>query len=100
MFGIAFDLTVKITEANHPKGSASAAYSEIASTLAKFGFNRIQHSLYVCTNDDLANLFNAIQALKALSWMPVSVKDIRAFKLEQWSDFTPSFKALVPPAGP
>lgn len=37
----------------------------------------------------MANLFNAMNALKALDWTTKSVRDIRAFKIEQWSDFTP-----------
>ena len=36
----------------------------------------------------------AIQALKAQPWFPLSVKDIRAFRVEQWSDFTPIVKGL------
>ena len=40
----------------------------------------------------MANLFKAIAALKALSWFPSSVSDIRAFRVEQWSDFTPFIK--------
>jgi virulence-associated protein VapD len=27
-------------------------------------------------------------ALKALPWFPSSVRDIRAFRIEHWSDFT------------
>jgi len=38
--------------------------------------------------DDLANLFAAIMALKALPWFPASVRDLRAFKVEHWSDLT------------
>lgn len=40
----------------------------------------------------MAQLFMAIQALKALPWAPKSVRDIRAFRIEQWSDFTPIVK--------
>jgi virulence-associated protein VapD len=40
----------------------------------------------------MANLFQAIGALKALPWFPASVRDIRAFRIEQWSDFTPVMK--------
>jgi virulence-associated protein VapD len=36
----------------------------------------------------LANLFAAIMALKALRWLPAPMGDIRAFRVEQWSDFT------------
>jgi virulence-associated protein VapD len=44
--------------------------------------------LYLTDKDDLANLFAAIMALKRLPWFPGSVRDIRAFKVEHWSDFT------------
>ncbi|WP_281422315.1 hypothetical protein [Photorhabdus caribbeanensis] len=40
----------------------------------------------------MAQLFVAIQSLKAQSWFPPSVRDIRAFRIEQWSDFTPVVK--------
>ena len=36
----------------------------------------------------MANLFAAIMALKALPWLPQSMRDLRAFRVEQWSDFT------------
>ena len=50
--------------------------------------NGKQGSLFVTTNEDMANLFAALLALKALPWFPCSVRDIRAFRIEQWSDFT------------
>jgi len=91
MFAIAFDLVVAETEKCHPKG-VPQAYTEIGSTLYGFGFNRVQGSLYVSENEDMANLFKAIIALKALKWFPPSVRDIRAFRVEQWSDFTTLIK--------
>lgn len=36
----------------------------------------------------MARLFAAIMDLKTLPWFPASVRDIRAFRVEQWSDFT------------
>lgn len=92
MFAIAFDLTVADTEQHHPRG-VSQAYADIGATLGTFGFSRVQGSLYVTEKEDMANLFLAVQALKAQTWFPKSVRDIRAFKLEQWSDFTPVVKA-------
>jgi virulence-associated protein VapD len=92
MFAIAFDLVVVETAQNHPKGVAQA-YSDIGTTLANFGFNRVQGSLYATSSEDLANLFSAITALKALPWLPESVRDIRAFRVEQWSDFTNLIKS-------
>ena len=87
MFAIAFDLVVADTANHHPKGVAQA-YTDIASTIGRFGFERIQGSVYVTKDEDLANLFRAIMALKELPWFRKCVRDIRSFKIEQWSDFT------------
>jgi virulence-associated protein VapD len=92
MFAIAFDLVVAATLQNHPK-SVPQAYADIGGTLAGFGFERVQGSLYTTPSEDLANLFGAITALKALPWFPASVRDIRAFRVEQWSDFTTLVKS-------
>ena len=50
----------------------------------------------MCQNEDLANLTNAMTALKQLPWFPNSVRDIRAFRVEQWSDFTSFIKSPLP----
>ncbi len=88
MYAVAFDLVVKDTVANHPKADPAAAYRDIGSVLARHGFEWRQGSLDTVDNDDMANLFAAIIALKSLPWFAASVRDIRAFKVEQWSDFT------------
>jgi virulence-associated protein VapD len=44
--------------------------------------------VYLTDKDDMANLFAAIYALKKITWFKASVRDIRAFKVENWSDFT------------
>lgn len=87
MFAIAFDLVVAETAARHPKG-VSQAYADIGATLAQHGFARVQGSLYTTPTEDMAMLFAVIMALKALPWFPGSVRDLRAFRVEQWSDFT------------
>ena len=87
MFAIAFDLVVADAEEHHPRG-ATAAYADIGSTLGKFDFERIQGSVYVTETDDMANLFAALLALKRLPWFPLAVRDIRGFRIENWSDFT------------
>lgn len=92
MFAVAFDLVVAETEKHHPKG-VTQAYTDIRNVLTKRGFEWRQGSVYVTETEDLANLFLAIQDLKALTWFPHSVRDIRAFRIEQWSDFTPVVKS-------
>ena len=91
MFAIAFDLDTKDTKRAHPK-SVPQAYMDIARVLERFGFEWKQGSVYTCDNEDLANLFAAMTALKVLPWLPASVRDIRAFRVEQWSDFTSFIK--------
>lgn len=92
MFALAFDLDTNDTERSHPKG-VTQGYADIRTLLASFGFVWRQGSVYTCDNEHMANLFNAMYALKALSWFPASVRDIRAFRVEQWSDFTPTMKS-------
>jgi virulence-associated protein VapD len=80
------------TETRYPKGMTQT-YTEIGAVLAEQGFRRVQGSLYVTEDEDMATLFLAIQALRAKTWFPKSVRDIRAFRIEQWSDFTPVVKS-------
>ncbi len=92
MYAVAFDLVVAEAEKHHPK-SVSQAYADIGFTLNEHGFRRVQGSLYVTDNEDMANLFLAIQALRCRTWFSRSVRDIRAFRIEQWSDFTAIVKS-------
>ena len=90
MFAVAFDLSTEQTRQHFPR-SVSLAYAEIGSTLRRYGFTRSQGSVYVCDRENLANLTSAMVALKA-PWFPTCVRDIRAFRVEQWSDFTAFMK--------
>ena len=92
MYAVASDLVVADTEKYHPKGVAQA-YTEIGAVLAEYGFGRVQGSLYVTEDENMANLFLAVQALRSTTWFSKSVRDIRAFRIEQWSDFTPVVKS-------
>ena len=91
MFAIAFDLVVADTERHHPAG-VSQAYTDIKRTLAGFGFEGVQGSVYLTAKTDMGNLMAAILALKTLPWFAKSVRDVRGFKVEDWSDFTPIVK--------
>lgn len=92
MFAIAFDLDTKDTLRAHPKG-VTQAYEDIRMTLERHDFEWRQGSVYTCDNENLANLFQAMYALKELPWFAASVRDIRAFRVEQWSDFTRLIKS-------
>jgi len=44
-------------------------------------------------SDDLADLASATASLKVMSWLRLSVQDIRGFRIENWSGFAPSSTA-------
>ena len=66
------------------------AYDEIRKTMDKLGFNWVQGSLYLAreNKNSLTLVYKAIDKLKNIKWFKESVRDIRAFKVEDWSDFT------------
>ena len=64
------------------------AYYEIKILLRKFDFYNAQGSVYLTDKNDMSNLFAAIYELKKIKWFKESVRDIRAFRVEDWSDFT------------
>ena len=62
-------------------------------------FNRIffgEQKYFIPVNltekTDMANLFRAIDALKRIPWFQASVRDLRAFRVEDWSNFTDFIK--------
>ena len=91
MFAIAFDMVVSDLKKNYGE-PYNNAYFAIGIILRKYGFYNAQGSVYLTERDDMANLYRAIEALKNTTWFRDSVRDIRAFKVEDWSDFTPVFK--------
>ena len=87
MFAIAFDMDIKELRTTYGE-PYNNAYYEIKILLRKYDFYNTQGSVYLTDKDDMANLFAAIYALKKIVWFKASVRDIRAFKVENWSDFT------------
>ena len=92
MFAIAFDLLWNETKRTHPRG-VPQAYADIGAALNRYGFTRVQGSVYTSQHDSLVNVTLAMNGLKALPWFPTCVRDIRAFKVEHWSDFTDFIKS-------
>ncbi|MDA3817341.1 MAG: virulence protein [Prolixibacteraceae bacterium] len=87
MFAIAFDMVITDLKQHYGK-PYNNAYFEIKTELRKYEFYNTQGSVYLCENSDMANLFRAINALKKIDWFKNSVRDIRAFRVEDWSNFT------------
>ena len=91
MFAIAFDLDVAETTRLHPK-SVKQAYADIRKTLTAVDYEWVQGSVYVQKTGDLSTLYRAVASLRALPWFGGSVRDIRAFRVENYSDFTKLMK--------
>ncbi|MDR2065664.1 MAG: virulence protein [Prevotellaceae bacterium] len=87
MFAIAFDM-VAADLGKHYGEPYNNAYFEIKSTLREYNFYNTQGSVYLTEKNDMANLYRAIEALKKIDWFRKSVRDIRAFRVEDWSNFT------------
>ena len=87
MFAISFDMLISELK-EHYGEPYNNAYFEIAVLLEKFDFYRGQGSVYLSNKNDMANLLRAMNALKGTEWFRKSARDIRAFRIEDWSDFT------------
>lgn len=88
MFAISFDMKVDSLR-QHYGDPYNPAYYEIKNLMRKHGFSWVQGSVYIAFEGDMTNLYSAIEALKGIEWFRLSVRDIRAFRVEDWSNFTP-----------
>lgn len=89
LYAIAFDL--KIDDLKREYGEPyNRAYDEIRQELEMLGFEWTQGSVYINNGDknNLTVVYKAINKLSKIGWFKKSVRDIRAFKVEDWSDFT------------
>ena len=89
MYAIAFDMVIAELEQHYGR-PYNGAYEEIRAELKVFGFENTQGSVYLYQNGDngLAVVYKAINRLASIDWFKKSVRDIRVFKVEDWSDFT------------
>ena len=89
MYAIAFDL--KIDDLKKEYGDPyNGAYDEIRQELENIGFEWTQGSVYISKSQEntLTTVYKAINKLSCIDWFRKSVRDIRAFKVEDWSNFT------------
>ena len=91
MFAIAFDMVVEDLKKYYGT-PYNNAYFAISNIMEKYEFYNTQGSLYLSQNSDFSNLVRVMNELKNTSWFANSVRDIRAFRVENWSDFTQFFK--------
>lgn len=93
MYAIAFDLKIDTLKETYGE-PYNGAYAEIQRELEDQGFVWAQGSLYLTDEgNELAAVFKAIDRLRKIEWFRKSVRDIRAFKVDSWSDFTEIVKS-------
>jgi virulence-associated protein VapD len=87
MFAIAFDMSVKLLK-EHYGEPYNNAYYEIGVLLKEYDFYNTQGSVYLTPKNEIGTLFEAIDALSDVEWFVKSVRDVRAFRVEDWSNLT------------
>lgn len=94
MYAISFDMKIDDLKKNYGE-SYNVAYDEIRQEMDNLGFEWTQGNLYISKNsaNTLTTVYKAINRLSKIDWFRNSVRDIRAFKVEDWSDFTDVVKS-------
>ena len=87
MYALSFDMVVSDLKQYYGE-PYNKAYYEIKSLLKDNGFTWVQGSTYLTANDDLTALVKVVMELSKIDWFKKSVRDLRGFKVESWSDFT------------
>ena len=95
MYAIAFDLKIDDLKKNYGE-PYNKAYDETRQELEALGFEWTQGSVYmsIAKENTLTIVYKAINRLSRIDWFKKSVRDIRAFKVEDWSDFTEIVKSI------
>ena len=87
MYAIAFDMFFSDLQKYYGE-PYNKAYYEIKVLLKKNGFEWVQGCTYMTMNDDLTALVKTVMELSKIEWFKKSVRDLRGFKVESWSNFT------------
>lgn len=92
MYALSFDMVISDLKQYYGE-QYNNAYYEIKTLLYENGFKWVQGSTYLSDSDDLTALVKTVMELSKIDWFKKSVRDIRGFKVESWSDFTPLVKS-------
>ena len=87
MYALSFDMVISDLKLYYGE-PYNNAYFEIKEILKKSGFEWIQGSTYMTRTNDLGALVKAVMLLSRVDWFKKSVRDIRGYKVEDWSNFT------------
>lgn len=90
MYAIIFDLDNQKLQ-KHYGENYHQAYDEIQIELKKLGFEW-KISLYLTQDNALTTPYKAISLLSKIEWFRQSLKQIKVFRVEEWSDFGEFFQ--------
>jgi virulence-associated protein VapD len=101
VYAIAFDMDTTALQDAYHNSSWQNAYNDIGKTLAKYGFNRKQGSVYFGDESVAAtSCFLAVQDLtRSFPWFAPCVSDIRMLRIEETNDLRPIVDAALPSGG-
>lgn len=70
------------------------ALSNLRNIMLQFQFNPLTNNVYVCTSskNQLALLYMLVQELSKITWLRSSLVTLKAFKMDNISDFTDIIK--------
>lgn len=93
MYAIVLDLNFEILK-NHFEDPHKIAFDEISHELKGFAFEKTTGNIFIhrLEKDDLRDLYCAINSLSKISWLKESLRELHAFKIEDWSNFTSIIK--------
>ena len=87
MFAVSFDFSISDLK-EYYGAPYHKAYFDMRNIMVKYGFVWIQGSTYVTRNEDMSVLFDLFKELSQTEWVSKSIRDIRAFEMKNWSNFT------------
>ena len=70
------------------------ALSKICDVMDSFQFKPLTNNIYVCTSskNQLPLLYMLVQELSKITWLKISLISLKAFKMDNISDFTDIIK--------
>lgn len=93
MYAIIIDFNTDILT-NYFEDPCNMAFDEISHELKGFAFEKTTGNIFIhrLEKDGLKDLYRAINRLSTIPWLKDSIRELRAFKIEDWSNFTSIIK--------
>jgi virulence-associated protein VapD len=84
LYAIAFDIQ---------QDELDIIYCEVEQVLRSNNFERVQDNLHLSRENDIAKIYRAINGLREIILFKENLKEIRVFKISDWSNFTEIIKS-------